>query len=155
MMMTASFLDGRARFLGYAGLLPQIFAVLLLSDEGLRWTALAGGFGYAALIFSFLGGVWWGIGISNPHAPRWLYVAGVLPSLIALAAYLPWIFGWSWPGPSLAVIAACLLLSPLVDREMALTLSLPEGWLTLRRNLSLGLGVLTGLLAAATFLIQP
>jgi hypothetical protein len=52
-MMTASFLDGRARFLGYAGLLPQIFAVLLLSDEGLRWTALAGGFGYAALIFSF------------------------------------------------------------------------------------------------------
>jgi hypothetical protein len=78
-----------------------------------------------------------------------------LPSLISLAAYLPWIFGWSWPGPSLAIIAACLLLSPLVDREMALTLSLPQGWLALRRNLSLGLGALTALLAAATFLIQP
>jgi hypothetical protein len=155
MMMTASFLDGRARFLGYAGLLPQIFAVLLLSDEGLRWTALAAGFGYAAFIFSFLGGVWWGLGISNPQAPRWIYGAAVLPSLIALAAYLPWIFGWSWPGPSLAVMSACLLLSPLVDREIALTLSLPQGWLVLRRNLSLGLGVLTAVLAATTFIIQP
>ena len=121
-MMTASFLDGRARFLGYAGLLPQIFAVLLLSDEGLRWTALAGGFGYAALIFSFLGGVWWGLGISNPHAPRWLYVAGVLPSLISLAAYLPWIFGWSWPGPSQP--ASCPLPSAW---------SWPSAWASARR----------------------
>jgi hypothetical protein len=75
--------------------------------------------------------------------------------LISLAAYLPWIFGWSWPGPSLVVMAACLLLSPLVDRELALTISLPQGWLTLRRNLSLGLGALTAGMAATTFLIQP
>ena len=53
------------------------------------------------------------------------------------------------------VMAACLLLSPLVDRELALTISLPQGWLTLRRNLSLGLGALTAGMAATTFLIQP
>lgn len=146
-------LDRRARLLGYAGQLPQILAVLLLSEPETRWIGLAGGFGYAALIFSFLGGVWWGIGVSNPQAPRWIYVAAVMPSLIALAAYLPWIFGWVWPGPSLLGIGLCLILSPAIDREMALKLPLPDGWLALRSRLSLGLGVLTLMLAAVAVLL--
>ena len=146
-------LDARARALGYAGQLPQLFAVILLADPQTRWIPLAGGFGYAALIFSFLGGVWWGVAISNPQAPRWIYTAAVMPSLIALAAYLPWIFGWTWPGPSLLVVGVCLLLSPVVDREMALKLPLPEGWVRLRARLSLGLGALTLMLAAAALLL--
>ena len=154
-MILESGLHARARWLGYAGLLPQALAVLLLTDVELRWTALAGGFGYAALIFSFLGGVWWGIGVSNPQAPRWIYVAAVLPSLIAFAAYLPWIFGWSWPGPSLIVLALLLLVSPIVDHEIALTIALPEGWLRLRRVLSIGLGWLTAMLAVAAFAFPP
>ena len=144
-------LQRRARLLGYAGQLPQVFAIILLADPETRWIALAGGFGYAALIFSFLGGVWWGVGISNPQAPRWIYVAAVLPSLIGLATYVPWIFGWAWPGPSLIVLGLCLLVSPIVDREMALKLPLPEGWVRLRSHLSVGLGLLTLLLAAAAF----
>lgn len=146
-------LNARARALGYAGQLPQLLAVILLADPETRWIAMAGGFGYAALIFSFLGGVWWGVGISNPQAPRWIYVAAVLPSLIALAAYVPWIFGWDWPGPSLVVIGLCLMLSPSVDREMALKLPLPAGWVALRSRLSIGLGALTLMLGAAAYLL--
>lgn len=148
-------LERRARLLGYAGQLPQILAVILLADPETRWIALAGGFGYAALIFSFLGGVWWGVGVSNPQAPRWIYVAAVLPSLIALAAYLPLIFCRVWPGPSLLAIGLCLILSPAVDREMALQLPLPDGWVSLRSRLSLGLGALTLMLAAVAFLLPP
>ncbi|MFM5913815.1 MAG: DUF3429 domain-containing protein [Chakrabartia godavariana] len=148
-------LNPRARVLGYAGQLPQLFAVVLLADPETRWIALAGGFGYAALIFSFLGGVWWGVAVSNPQAPRWIYLAAVLPSLIALAAYLPWIFGWEWPGPSLVVMGLCLVLSPAVDREMALKLPLPDGWVQLRSRLSQGLGALTLLLAAAAIFLTP
>lgn len=148
-------LQRRARLLGYAGQLPQVLAVILLADPQTRWIAMAGGFGYAALIFSFLGGVWWGVGISNPQAPRWIYVAAVLPSLIGLAAYVPWIFGWPWPGPSLIVLGLCLLASPVVDREMALKLPLPDGWVRLRSHLSVGLGLLTLMLAAADLLLQP
>lgn len=148
-------LNAHARGLGYAGQLPQVLAVILLADPDTRWIAIAGGFGYAALIFSFLGGVWWGVAISNPQAPRWAYVAAVLPSLIALAAYLPWIFGWAWPGPSLLAIGLCLIFSPVVDREMALKLPLPDGWVGLRSRLSIGLGLLTLMLAAAAFTLTP
>ena len=98
------------------------------------------GFGYAALIFSFLGGVWWGIGVARDDAPGWIFAVAVAPSLIALAAYLPWIGGYAWPGPSLLVIGACLLLTPLVDRAIGV---LPAGWLALRLKLSLGLGAMT------------
>ncbi|MEY3659059.1 MAG: hypothetical protein RL425_1820 [Pseudomonadota bacterium] len=148
-------LSPAARWLGLAGLLPQLLAVLLLTDVELRWTAIAAGFGYAALIFSFLGGVWWGVGISAQASPRWVYAAGVLPSLIGFAAYLPWIFGWTWPGPQLAVIAVALILSPLVDRAIARTVPLPEGWLALRCTLSLGLGSLTAILAVVAILLDP
>ena len=107
------------------------------------------------LIFSFLGGVWWGMAIATPSAPKWAYAAAVMPSLIGFAAYLPWIFGWTWPGPQLVVISLALLLSPLVDLQLARTIALPKGWLGLRRTLSLGLGSLTAILAASAILLDP
>ncbi len=138
------------KWLGYAGLLPQLFAVtLLLDDGGLRWIAMAGAYGYASFIFSFLGGVWWGLGLTSEHPPRWLFPVSVLPSLIALAAFLPWTFGWNWPGPSLWIVIAGLLLSPLVDRALAGTIPLPRGWLQLRIHLSVGLALLTAIVALA------
>jgi hypothetical protein len=148
-------LQAPARWLGFAGLLPPLLAVLLLTDPELRWTAIAAGFGYAALIFSFLGGVWWGMAIATPGAPKWAYAAAVMPSLIGFGAYLPWIFGWTWPGPQLGVISLALLFSPLVDLQLARTIALPEGWLGLRRTLSLGLGSLTAILAASAILLDP
>lgn len=143
-------LPDAAKWLGYAGLLPQAIAVaMLLEDTTLKWIAIAGGYGYAAFILSFLGGAWWGLALSAANPPRWLYPVAVLPSLIALATYLPWIWGLQWPEPSLWVLAFGLLLSPLVDRALGRHIALPKGWLRLRVHLSVGLGLTTALLALA------
>ena len=143
-------LSPAARWLGYAGILPQLLCVVIAasgSDYG--YTAIAGGFAYAAAIFSFLGGVWWGQALANGRGGAGAYLIAVLPSLIAVALFLPWTFGWEWPAPALVIIGALILLSPLVDR--ALGLSSPD-FMRLRIHLSLGLGALTialGMLAQA------
>jgi hypothetical protein len=145
-------LSPAARVLGYAGLLPQILCVgLLLIGHEWRYAALAGGFAYAAAIFSFLGGVWWGQALASARdgrsASTGAYLLAVLPSLLAVALFLPWTFGWEWPGPALLYLGALILLSPLVDR--ALGYAAPD-FLRLRWHLSLGLGALSivlGLLA--------
>jgi Protein of unknown function (DUF3429) len=134
--------------LGFAGLLPQIIAVFLVAtDAEQRWSALAVGYAYAAFIFSFLGGVWWGQGLTIKNAPLWIYAAAVAPSLIALATYVPWVIGAAWPGPSLAILGICLILSPLVDRAIGQSVPFPPDWMRLRIILSLGLGGLTLLLS--------
>lgn len=150
--ITQPALPNAALVAGYAGLLPQIVAVLLvLSDSEYRWTGLAAAYGYSALIFSFLGGIWWGFGAigRKPEVEAGpIFFLAVAPSLIALASYLPWIWGWDWPGPSLAGIGIFLMASPLADRWLQARCHLPEGWMRMRWHLSLGLGGLTLLLAA-------
>ena len=150
MSQTLHPLSPTALQLGYAGLLPQAFAVFLLLDGSeMRWIASAGGFGYAAIIFSFLGGLWWAMAMLTPSAPRWIYAAAIAPSLIALFTFLPWTWGWEWPGPSLVVLAIGLMASPLIDRQIVQHIALPDGWMRLRWHLSLGLGGMTALLAIA------
>ncbi|HSF11841.1 MAG TPA: DUF3429 domain-containing protein [Erythrobacter sp.] len=134
-----------ARALGYAGLLPQIICVaMVIGGHEWRYSALAGGFAYAAAIFSFLGGVWWGQAVQSARtgqpASTGAYVLAVLPSLIAVALFLPWTFGWEWPGPALFYLGALIALSPMIDR--ALGYAAPD-FLRLRWHLSLGLGGLT------------
>ncbi|QIQ86045.1 DUF3429 domain-containing protein [Erythrobacter sp.] len=143
-----------ARWLGYAGLLPQIICLSLAMAEpgmnagssagsGWGYAALPAGFAYAAAIFSFLGGVWWGQAISHSAdrpAGAGAYVVAVLPSLIAVALFLPWAFGWDWPGPALLYLGAFIALSPLVDRWLGFA---SRDFLRLRVQLSLGLGLLT------------
>lgn len=139
-----------ARQLGYAGLLPQLICTVYVIDGGKwQWTAQAMAFGYAALIFSFLGGMWWGIGLTRDDAPGWVFGWAVMPSLLALVAYAPWILGWAWPGPSLIAVGLMLTVSPLVD---CLIGKLPDGWLALRTRLSLGLGGLTTLIGMVALL---
>ena len=143
-------LSPNAKWLGYAGLLPQLFAIaMLLDDSGLRWIAIAGGYGYAAFIFSFLGGMWWGLGIASANPPRWLFAAAIAPSLISLVTYLPWTWGWDWPVPSLWIVATGLLLSPLVDMALGKSVTLPGGWLRQRILMSSGLSLMTAVLAIA------
>lgn len=148
---SSSSLPQTALIAGYSGLLPQILAaILVFTDSEYRWTGLAAAYGYAALIFSFLGGIWWGFGMTarkTDAAAGPIFILAVAPSLIALATYLPWIWGWEWPGPSLAWIGIFLLASPLADRWLQHRCHLPAGWMTLRWHLSLGLGGLTLLLA--------
>lgn len=135
-----------ARLLGYAGLLPQFFVLmsLVLGGPDIRFAALSLGFAYAALIFSFLGGVWWGLAAAASRTPpRWTWVVAVLPSLLALGSAWPWATGEAWPGPSLVVLGLLIMSSALVDlkfKSMGLT---PSGWMSLRLPLSLGLGAMT------------
>jgi hypothetical protein len=141
-------LSPAARTLGYAGLLPQIISIaMVLTGHEWRYAALAGGFAYAAAIFSFLGGVWWGQAVQSARATTGAYLVAVLPSLIAVALFLPWSFGWEWPGPALLYLGALIALSPMIDRKLGYAAS---DFLRLRLHLSLGLGGLTialGLLA--------
>ena len=134
-----------AKWFGYAGLLPQLFAVLMQLDDGsLRWIAMAGGYGYAALIFSFLGGLWWGLAaMGGTRTPTWAWVAAVVPSLLALASAWPWATGGTWPGPSLIFLGLAIAASLLVDLRLRAAGLTPGGWLALRLPLSLGLGGLT------------
>ena len=137
---------------GYAGLLPQVIAAaMVLSGMEYRWTALAAAYGYVAFIFSFLGGMWWGLAVTsrnNDVSVNGIFALAVAPSLLSLATYLPWIWGWEWPGPSLAWLGIFLMLSPLADRWLSSRCALPPGWMKLRWHLSIGLGGITLFLAA-------
>ena len=133
---------------GLAGLLPQaICLALVLQDGPARWIALAAACFYAALILSFLGGLWWMAAMLSGLRSGWYYAVAVLPSLFGLAALLPWCLGWSWPGPSLIALGLALFTSPLVDRALAQQVQWPSGWLQLRMVMAAGLGVMTIMIA--------
>ena len=132
--------------LGFAGLLPQTAALLALLVLGPRWhdAAVIVAFAYAALILSFLGGMWWGIAAqADVRAPRWLWFAAVTPSLIAFAAALPWAFGAPSPGASLIALGMAILGSLVVDRRLHVAGLAPGWWMRIRTPLSVGLGGLT------------
>ncbi|WP_245844049.1 DUF3429 domain-containing protein [Sphingomonas spermidinifaciens] len=134
-----------ARLLGAAGLLPQGAAALLVVAGPLEWrfTALALAFAYAALILSFLGGLWWGLAAAVRQVPDWIYWAAVVPSLFALVTCVPWSIGSDWPGPSLVALGLAILASLGVDLRLDRMGLAPRWWLGLRVPLSLGLGTLT------------
>ncbi len=132
-----------ALVLGVAGLAPQVWALLATFREADRYIGLAAGYFYAALIFSFLGGLWWGIAASRKDAPEWLYVAAVVPSLIAFASGIPWMTGAEWPGPSLGLLGLGILASSLVDRALFKLGLIDVSLLRLRLLLSVSLGLLT------------
>ena len=124
------------RYLGHAGLLPQIACLIavLVADETWRF------------IFSFLGGLWWGLAASGEvqgkQTPDWVYWAAIAPSLIALATLVPLLLlGLSYSGPMLLALGLCLMLTPLVDKK--LTEYTPPWWLKLRWPLSVRLGGLS------------
>ncbi len=144
-----------SRLLGYAGLLPQIICVaLVVAASEYRFTALFMGFVYAAMIFSFLGGVWWGQAIAAGRAAKAaVYILAVLPSLIAAALFFPLNIGWEWPGPALLYLGGLIALSPMVDRALGFA---SRDFMQLRWQLSLGLGGLTILLGVlATTAMAP
>ncbi len=138
------------RWLGLAGLLPQLACLLavLFGPPEFGWTGLAIAWGYGALIFSFVGGMWWGLATGaqarGEAVPGWLWLAAIAPSLLALATYVPWVLGFSWPGPSLVVLGLMIAGNVLVDRQLGALA--PPWWMRLRLTLSLGLGVMTFLL---------
>jgi hypothetical protein len=136
-----------AFLLGLSGLLPQIMAAAICLHPPHAAFGQFAAFLYAALIFSFLGGLWWGIAAVKQTAPRWLYGAAVMPTLISFGAGLLWIVRGGSAGPSLIIVGLGLLLSPLIDWQLDRQGLVPGRWLTMRIILSLGLGALTVLAA--------
>ncbi len=135
---------------GLAGVLPQAICLALVYHGGPeRWMALGAACFYAAIILSFLGGLWWMAGLLSGLRSAWVYGLAVMPSLIGFAALLPWGWGWNWPGPSLVVLGLLLIASPAVDFALARHMKLPTGWLPLRTIMAGGLGLMTLLIAAA------
>lgn len=135
-----------ALLLGYAGLSPQLIALgaVALGGPDIRFTALAMAYAYAALILSFLGGLWWGNAATvGQPVPSWIWVAAVTPSLIALASAIPWAIGAEWPGPSMILLAIGLIGSLGIDVALARMCLCPIWWLSLRIPLSIGLGLST------------
>lgn len=151
--MSQRFHPGLARpavVLGYLGLVPPAACLILahLSDS-LRWFSMAASAFYAAVILSFLGGMWWMTGLLSGERRTTPYFLAILPSLIAWASTLPWVFGARWPGPSLVLLGLVLLLSPLNDHALSRRIALPAGWLALRNRLAIAMGVLTLSMAAS------
>ncbi|TQE99403.1 MAG: DUF3429 domain-containing protein [Spiribacter salinus] len=78
---TAAF---HARLAGYAGLIPFVIPLLVVwFGPGHAEAAIAVQHAYAALILSFLGGIYWGLALLR-CMPRWFWLS-VLPPL------------WAWP----------------------------------------------------------
>jgi Protein of unknown function (DUF3429) len=133
--------------LGIAGLLPQIAAVLVALHPPHRVLALTLGYFYAAIILSFLGGIWWGVAVSRHDAPRWLFLAAIVPSLVAFGTALMWITGRGGWHPILTILGSALLLSVAIDWLLNKRGLVGDAMFRLRIGLSAGLGGLTLLLA--------
>ena len=148
-----------ARALGFAGLLPQGGAVAALSAAVLQPSAFAGFAGPAAgvaliyplVIFSFLGGMWWGLGMRAEARQAAIVGMAVVPSLAALALFAV-LVAVRDPRWAFVALGSAILLTLLVDRWLVQAGVAPEGWMRLRVPLSVGLGgltILAGLLIAA------
>ena len=118
--------------LSYAGLLPFVGLTALMwlvQVDLLPFVAVALS-AYAAVIVSFLGGVHWGIGfMQGAAAPRFHFVWGVVPSLLAwLALVMPGYAALPFLG---LVLVACYA----VDRKTYPAAGLSR-WLPLRLRLT-------------------
>jgi hypothetical protein len=103
-----------------AGLIPFLgLPLLAVSIPALSgWSDKALGL-YAAVILSFLGGLWWMAALLSDLRDPIPYVVAVLPSLIGWGAML-------WPAGGLWLVALCLLASPLVDISLSRRIALPR-----------------------------
>lgn len=129
--------------LGYAGLLPPIATLAICSFEGGTTIGPLFSFGYATLILSFLGGIWWGFAMRLPHDQGRIAAWAVVPSLVgaglillSIAHVLP--IGWA-----LALLGSAVMLTLPVDRRLTTMGVTPAGWMAMRVPLSIGLGALT------------
>lgn len=144
---------GRTAYaLGFAGLLPQAAAAVGVFRGGPDWVvyAVVVSFSYAAVILSFLGGIWWGFAMRRERGQAWLAALSVMPSLVAVALVAAMLAAgkagiasedyYLWA--HLALGAALIATLP-VDAHLARSGEAPTGWLRFRTALSVGLAALT------------
>lgn len=143
-----------AFILGLVGLLAQLAAcIVAFIDNEYKLYALVSGFAYSALIFSFIGGVWWGQALSTPAKHKWILIAAVCPSLISWSATLALFLNSKWSHYAIGVVAIGLVISPLIDLQISKSVPQLKGWMQLRVILSIGLSCLT--IVLASFTLQP
>ena len=130
--------------LGYAGLAPfgLLPALMWLVDSDLLPFVSVALASYAAVIVSFLGGVHWGIGFMKADAaPRFHFIWGVIPSLLAwLALMMP-------AYAALPLLGLVLVACYAVDRQTYPAAELAN-WLPMRLRLTV-VATLSCLLGAA------
>ena len=118
--------------LGYTGLIPFVLLTALMwlvNTELLPFVSIALG-GYAAVIVSFLGGVHWGIGfMKGEAAPRFHFIWGVVPSLLAWLALLMPVYA------ALPLLGLVLLACYAVDSKTYPPAGLGQ-WLPMRLRLT-------------------
>ena len=130
--------------LGAAGVLPPLACVgLALVDPTLILPATIGGGLYAALILSFLGGMWWMEALLRRDERGWPYLLAVLPSLIGWALLVPPLLAGGSIRIALILLGLVVMVSPLADIRVGTAMRSLTGWAPLRWALSLGLGGLT------------
>ncbi|MEM6680643.1 MAG: DUF3429 domain-containing protein [Pseudomonadota bacterium] len=134
-----------ARYLGFSGLIPVIFGVLLAvfhPARDIQLIATAVTLAYGGIILSFIGGAWWGLAVKSDTGALtgWL-IASVLPSLYAWGVVaIAWIAA-AYMYASL-MMAAGFVFALLVDRRLSLTGQAPAWWMRLRNPLSAAMGLL-------------
>jgi hypothetical protein len=130
--------------LGLAGILPQLGLVVLVALHPLARPGVAGfALDYAAVILSFLGGLWWMAALQGGLKSADVYLVAVAPSLIAWAALAAPRLGIAPTRVAILAAGLVLLASPLVDRALSRRLPAPPGWLALRAMMATGLGLTT------------
>ena len=120
-----------ARLLGHLGLVPFVLGAALVwvvNAEAHPYATLALS-AFAAVVVSFLGGIYWGLGFRLSAPPASLFVWGIVPSLVA------WIAVMMPASAGLVVHGVMLLVCYAVDRRIYPTQGLSH-WLTLRFRLS-------------------
>jgi len=132
-----------AMILGYAGLLPQVAAAATCAFDQTMQTGAMFAFGYATLILSFLGGIWWGFAMLVGGRQGGIACFAVAPSIIAAGLILLSVAGVVALPLALVLLGTAVLLTLLVDRRLTTQGITPEGWMALRVPLSVGLGGLT------------
>lgn len=129
--------------LGYAGLLPQVTAAATCFFDAGGDLGGMFAFGYAALILSFVGGIWWGFAMNDAGRQGRIATCAVLPSLVAALLILLSIVHLLSLAWALVILGAAVMLTLLIDRALVVRGCAPRGWMALRIPLSIGLGSLT------------
>ncbi|MBC7610243.1 MAG: DUF3429 domain-containing protein [Polaromonas sp.] len=130
--------------LGYAGLVPFVTLTLLIwlvHADLLPFVSIALA-AYAAAIASFLGGIHWGLGfMKGEAAPRFHFVWGVVPSLVAWLALMTPAYA------ALPLLGLVLVACYAVDRKTYPAAGLAR-WLPMRLQLTV-VATLSCVLSAA------
>lgn len=141
-MGQSSPLSATTRLLGFAGLVPQFIALLLVVTGIDSALGALMAFLYAAMILSFIGGIWWGFSVAGLEHQGDLSGLAVVPTIVAgillVARLLGMPVGWA-----LVAIGSAILMTLIVDRRLVENGRAPRDWMMLRVPLSVMLGAMT------------